>query len=58
MSEDDIQRHISNIALIFKDPEKPRVLSFDPTGLLAVNIGKTTIYSGLATKPRTNLNLI
>ena len=34
-----------------KDPEKPRVLLFGPTGISGVNIGGTTIHSGLAIKP-------
>ena len=38
-----------------KDPEKPRVSLFGPTGISAVNIGGTTIHSGLATKPGTKL---
>ena len=38
-----------------KDPEKPRVLLLRPTGISAVNIGGTTIHSGLAIKPGTKL---
>ena len=38
-----------------KDPEKPRVLLLGPTGISAVNIGGTTIHSGLRIKPGTNL---
>ena len=34
-----------------KDPEKPRVLLLGPTGISAVNIGGTTIHSGLGIKP-------
>ena len=34
-----------------KDPEKPRVLLLDPTGISAVNIGRTTVDSGLGVKP-------
>ena len=34
-----------------KDPEKPRVLLFSPTGISAVNIVGTTIHSGLDIKP-------
>ena len=34
-----------------KDPEKPRVLLLGPTGISAVNIGRTTIHSGLGIKP-------
>ena len=34
-----------------KDPEKPRVLLHGPTGISAVNIGGTTIHSGLGIKP-------
>ena len=33
-----------------KDPEKPRVLLLGPTGISAVNIGRTTTYSEI--KPR------
>ena len=33
-----------------KDPEKPRVLLLGPTGILAVNIGGTTLHSGLEIK--------
>ena len=46
-----------------KDPEKPRVLLLGPIGTSAVNIGGTTIHSGLGIKPgrmlqitKTNLN--
>ena len=38
-----------------KDPEKPRVLLLGPAGISAVNIGGTTIHSGLGIKPGTNL---
>ena len=38
-----------------KDPEKPRVLLLGPTGISAVNIGGTTIHSGLAIKPGNRL---
>ena len=38
-----------------KDPEKPRVLLLGPTGISAVNVGVTTIYSGLGIKPETKL---
>ena len=38
-----------------KDPEKPRVHLLGPTGISAVNIGGTTIHSGLGIKPRTKL---
>ena len=38
-----------------KDPEKPRVLLLGPTGISAVNIGETTIHSGLGIKPRIKL---
>ena len=38
-----------------KDPEKPRVLLLGPTGISAVNIGGTTIHSGLVIKPGTKL---
>ena len=34
-----------------KDPEKPRVLLIGPTGVSAVNIGGTTVHSGLGIKP-------
>ena len=34
-----------------KDPEKPCVLLLGPTAISAVNIGGTTIYSGLGIKP-------
>ena len=34
-----------------KDPEKPRVLLIGPTGISAVNIGDTTIHSGVGIKP-------
>ena len=34
-----------------KDPEKPRVLLLDPTGISAVNIGRTTVDSGLGVIP-------
>ena len=33
-----------------KDQEKPTVLSLEPTGISAVNIGGITIHSGLGTK--------
>ena len=36
-----------------KAPEKPRVLLIGPTGISAINIGETTVYSGLETKPGT-----
>ena len=38
-----------------KDTEKPKVLLLGPTGISAVNIGGTTIHSGLAIKPGTKL---
>ena len=38
-----------------KNPEKPRVFLLGPTGRSAVNIGGTTIHSGLRFKPGTNL---
>ena len=38
-----------------KDPEKPRVPLLGPTGISTVNIGGTTIHSGLAIKPGTKL---
>ena len=34
-----------------KDPEKPRVLLLGLTGISAVNIGGSTVYSGLGIKP-------
>ena len=34
-----------------KDPEKSRVLLLGPTGISAVNIGGTTMHSGLGIKP-------
>ena len=34
-----------------KGPEKPRDLLLGPTGISAVNIGGTTIHSGLGIKP-------
>ena len=34
-----------------KDPEKPRVLLIGHTGISAVNIGDTTIHSGVGIKP-------
>ena len=34
-----------------KDPEKPRALLLGPTGISAVNMGGTTIHSGLGIKP-------
>ena len=38
-----------------KDPEKPGVLTLVPTGISAVNIGGTTIHSGLGIKPGAKL---
>ena len=38
-----------------KDPEKPQVLLLGSTKILALNIGGTTIYSGLRIKPRIKL---
>ena len=38
-----------------KDPEKSRVLLVGPTGTSTVNIGGTTIYSGLGIKLGTKL---
>ena len=38
-----------------KNPEKLKVLLLGPTGISAVNIGGTTIHSGLAIKPGTKL---
>ena len=37
------------------DPEKTRVLLLETTGISALNINGTTIYSGLGIKPRTKL---
>ena len=37
------------------DPEKPRVFLLGPTGISAVNIGRTTIHSGLAIKTETKV---
>ena len=34
-----------------KDPEKPRILLLGPTEISVVNIGGTTIHSGLGIKP-------
>ena len=39
----------------FKASEIPRVISFGPTGISPVNIGGTTILSGLGIKPGTAL---
>ena len=38
-----------------KDPEKPRVLLLGPTGISAVNIGRTTIHYGFGINPVTNV---
>ena len=38
-----------------KEPDKPRVLLLGPTGRSAVNIGGTTIQSGLGIKPGVKL---
>ena len=38
-----------------KNPEKLKVLLLGPTGISAVNIGGTTIHSGLETKLGTKL---
>ena len=38
-----------------KEPDKPRVLVLGPTGISAVNIGGTTIHSGLGMKPGVKL---
>ena len=38
-----------------KDPEKPKFLLLGPTGISAVNMGGTTIHSGLASKPGTKV---
>ena len=38
-----------------KDPEKPRVLLLGPTAISAVNMGGTTIHSGIGIKPGINL---
>ena len=38
-----------------KDPEKPRVLLLGPTGISAVNIGRTTIHSGFGINPGPNV---
>ena len=38
-----------------KDPDKPRVLLLGPEKVAAVNIGGTTIHSGLRIKPGTKL---
>ena len=38
-----------------KEPDKPRVLLLGPTGISAVNTGKTTIHSGLGIKPGVRL---
>ena len=43
------------LCFIILDLEKPRVLLLGPTGMSTVNIGGTTIYSGLGIKPQTNL---
>ena len=49
-----IYNAISKILLYHcKYPEKPRVLLLGPTGISALNIGGTTIHSGLAIKPGT-----
>ena len=37
-----------------KDPEKPNVFLLGATGISALNIGVTTISSGLRIKPGTN----
>ena len=38
-----------------KDPEKSTVPLLGTTGILAVNVGGTTIYSGIGIKPGKNL---
>ena len=38
-----------------KDPEKPRILLLGPTAISAVNMGGTTIHSGVGIKPGINL---
>ena len=38
-----------------KDPEKPRVLLLGPTGISAVNIGRTIIHSGFGINPGPNV---
>ena len=43
------------LCFIILDLEKPRVLLLGHTGMSTVNIGGTTIYSGLGIKPQTNL---
>ena len=49
-----IYKAISKILLYHsKDPYKSRVVLLGPTGISAVNIGGTTIHSGLGIKPRT-----
>ena len=35
----------------FKEPDKPCVLLWGPTGISAVNIGGTRIHSGFVVKP-------
>ena len=51
-----IYNAISKILLYHcKYPEKPRVLLLGPIGISAVNIGRTTINSGLAIKTGTHL---
>ena len=47
-----IYNAISKTLLYYcKDPGNPRVLLLGPTGISAVNIGGTTIHSGLGIKP-------
>ena len=51
-----INNAISKILLYhFEDPENPRVFLLGTTGISAVNIGGTTIHSGLGIKPGTKL---
>ena len=40
---------------LFKETEKPRVFLLGPMGISAINIGGTTIHSGLGIKPETKL---
>ena len=49
------QRKIKKLLYHCKYPEKPRVLLLGPIGISAVNLGRTTINSGLTIKTGTNL---
>ena len=49
------QRDLKKLLYHCKYPEKSRVLSLKPTGISKINIGGTTIHSGLAIKPVTKL---